>query len=325
MKLPRRSFLGLAAGAAGLPAFSRLARADTYPTRPVRIIVGFAAGGGSDILARLAAEWLSERLRQSFIVEDRPGAATNVATEAVVNAMPDGYTLLMFSTSASINASLYEGLNFNFIRDIAPVASIVRGALVMLVHPSFEADTVPAFITYARANPGKVTMASGGTGSAPHLAGELFKVMAGLDMVHVPYRGDAPALADLLGGQVHVYFSTLPGAVEYVRTGRLRALAVTTAARVEALPEVPTIGEYVRGYEAGIWNGLGAPRHTPAEIVKKLNTEINAALIKPSIKGRLGGLGMIAYVSSPSEFSRLIAEETEKWSEVIKLAGIRAE
>jgi tripartite-type tricarboxylate transporter receptor subunit TctC len=325
MRPSRRQFLQAFGTAPVAFALPRSASAFDYPSRPVRIIVGYAAGGGSDILARLTSQWLSERLGQSFIVENRPGAATNVATEAVTNAAPDGCTLLMFSTSVSINASLYDHLNFNFIRDIAPVASIARSALVMLVHPSFQARTVPGFVAYTRANPGKVIMASAGTGGATHVAGKLFEEMAGLDMVHVPYRGDAPALADLLGGQVHIYFGTLMAAVEYVRTERLRALAVTTSARVEALPEVPTIGEYVRGYEVSIWNGLGAPQSTPAKIIEKLNTAINAALAQPFVEARLAALGMSPYQSSPTEFGTLIAQETDKWARIIKLAGIRAE
>jgi tripartite-type tricarboxylate transporter receptor subunit TctC len=325
MRPSRRQCLQAARAAAVAFALPRPALAFDYPSRPVRIIVGFAAGGGSDILARLTAQWLSDQLHQSFIVENRPGAASNVATEVVVNAIPDGYTLLMFGTAAAINASLYDHLNFNFIRDIAPVASLVRGALIMLVHPSFPADTVPAFIAHARANPGKVSMASGGTGSGPHVAGELFKVLAGVDILHVPYRGDAPALSDLLGGQVDVYFSTLMGAIEYVRVGRLRALAVTTTTRVQALPDVPTMSEHVRGYEASIWNGLGAPQHTRPEIIDELNTEINAALSQPKIEARLAGLGMTAFRTSPLEFGRLIAEETDKWAKVIKLAGIKAQ
>ena len=277
MKLPRRQFLHLAAGAAALPAVSRIAWAQAYPTRPVRIIVGFAAGGAADIIARLIGQWLSERLGQPFVIENRPGAGSNIATEAVVRAPPDGYTLLLVGTANAINATLYDKLNFNFIRDIAPVAGIIRVPNVMVVNPSVPAKTVPEFIAYAKANPGKINMASGGIGTAAHVSGELFKMMAGVDMVHVPYRGAAPALTDLLGGQVQVMFASMPSSIEHIRAGKLRALAVTTATRSEALPDIPTVGEFVPGYEASAWYGVGAPKDTPAEIVDKLNKEINAA------------------------------------------------
>jgi tripartite-type tricarboxylate transporter receptor subunit TctC len=325
VKLPRRQFLHLAAGAAVLPAVSRLARAQAYPTRPVRIIVGFAAGGGADIAARVIAQWLSERLGQQFFVENRPGAATNIATEVVVRAPADGYTLLLIAPSSAINAALYEKLNFNFLRDIAPVASIGSESSVMVVHPSFPANTVPEFIAYAKGNPGKITMASGGVGSAGHLHGELFKMMAGIGMVHVPYRGGGPALADLIAGQVQVYFAGTAPSIEYIRAGRLRALAVTTAKRSEALPETPTVGEFLPGYDATTWHGIGAPKNTPAEIVEKLNKEINAGLADPEMKARLADLGGTVLPGSPAEFGRLIANETEKWAKVVKFAGIKAD
>jgi tripartite-type tricarboxylate transporter receptor subunit TctC len=325
MKLPRRRFLHLAAGAAALPAVSHMARAQAYPTRPVRLIVPFAAGGSADILARLLGQWLSERLGQPYLVENRPGAGTNTATEAVVKATPDGSTLLVFSSAAFINATFYDKLNFNFIRDIAPVASIANSPFVMVVNPSFPAKTIPEFIAYAKANAGKVTMASGGTGAGTHISGELFKVMAGVDMIHVPYRSDAPALTDVIGGQVQVYFSTLAPSIEYIRTGKLRALAITSAMRADALPDVPTVGEFVPGYEASLWNGLGAPRSTPVEIIDILNKEINAGLADPKIRARLADLGVTGRASSLAEFGRLIAEETEKWGKVIRAANIKAD
>jgi tripartite-type tricarboxylate transporter receptor subunit TctC len=324
MKIPRRHFLRLAAGAAVAPVVSHIAVAQTYPIRPVRIVVGTAAGGAADIHARLIAQWLSERLGQQFIIENRPGAGNNLATEVVVRAAADGYTLLMVATSAAINATLYDNLGFNFLRDIAPVASMVLVSNVMEVHPSFPAKTVPEFIAYAKANPGKINMASPGSGTVIHMAGELFKMMTGVNMVHVPYRGEAPALADLLGGQVQVMFSTLPGSIEHIKTGKLRALAMTTASRSDALPEVPTIGEFVPGYEASGWQGLGAPKNTSAEIVSKLNQEINACLSDPMIKARLAGLGSVVFPSSPADFGKLIAEETEKWAKVVKFSGAKA-
>jgi tripartite-type tricarboxylate transporter receptor subunit TctC len=326
MKLPhRRQFLHLAAGAAALPSVSRVASAQAYPTRPVRIIVGFAPGSASDIVARLLGQWLSERLGQQFIIEHRPGAASNIATEAVVRAPPDGYTLLVVSTASAINATLYDKLSFNFIRDIAPVASVIRGPTVMVVNPSVPAKSVPEFIAYAKANPGKLTMASGGIGSGTHLPGELFKMMAGVNMVHVPYRGGGPALTDLLGGQVQVMFPSTVSSIEYIRAGRLRALAVTTATRSDALPDVPTVDEFVPGYEASAWFGVGAPKATPAEIVEKLNKEINASLADPKMKARLADVGGTALSGSPADFGKLIAEETEKWAKVIKSAGIKPE
>ena len=325
MKSARRRFLRLAAGAAALPAISRLARAQSYPARPVHIIAGVAAGGGVDITARLIGQWLSERLGQSFVIENRPGAGGNIGTETVVNAPPDGYTLLLATVPNAVNATLYEKLNFSFIRDIAPVAGIIRVPMVILVHPSVPAKTVPEFIAYAKANPGKVNMASAGIGSAPHMAGELFNVMAVVNMVHVPYRGQGPALADLLGGQVQVLFATTPGTTDYVRTGRLRALAVTTGSRAEVLPDLPTVGDSVPGYEASQWYGVGAPKGTPAEIVNKLNKEINAAFAEPRMKARFADIGGEALAGSPSEFAMFIAEETEKWAKVVKFAGMKPE
>ena len=326
MKLPhRRQFLHLAAGAAALPAVSRFAWAQAYPSRPVRIILGFAAGGPADMLARLMGQWLSERLGQQFVVENRPGAGSNIGTEVVVRAPADGYTLLVVGTASAINATLYDKLSFNFIRDIAPVASITRAPMVMAVNPTVPAKTVPEFIAYAKSNPGKINMASGGVGTTPHVAGELFKMMAGVNLVHVPYRGAGPALTDLLGGQVQVYFASSVGSIEYIRAGRLRALAVTTAPRSDALPDIPTMGEFVPGYEASIWYGIGAPKGTPVEIIDILNKEINAALGDPQLKARLADLGGIVLTGSPSDFGKLIVEETDKWGKVVKFVGIKAD
>jgi tripartite-type tricarboxylate transporter receptor subunit TctC len=325
MKLPRRNFLHLAAGAAALPAVSRIAFAQAYPSRPVRLIVPFTPGGAFDIMARLIGQWLSERLGQPFVIENRPGGGGNIGTEAVVRAPTDGYTLLLCGTPNAVNATLYEKLNFNFIRDIAPVAGVFRGAYVMVVNPSVPAKSIPEFIAYAKANPGKINMASGGVGSAHHVNGELFKMMAGVNLVHVPYRGAGPALVDLLAGQVQVMFAFMTSSIEYVTAGRLRALAVTTASRSEALPDVPSVGEFVAGYEASGWFGVGAPRATPAEIVDKLNKEINAALADPKIKARLADLGGTVLPGSPADFGKLIAEETEKWGKVIRTANIKAE
>ena len=323
MKLPRRNFLHLAAGAAALPAVSRIASAQSYPSRPVRWIVPAPPGGPLDIVARLFGQWLSERLGQPFIVENRPGGGTNIATEMVARAPADGYTLLSVVTAAAINATLYDKLNFNFIRDIAPVASIIRVPLVMVINPSIRASTVPEFIAYAKANPGTISLASPGTGTAPHVAGELFKMMTGVNMLHVPYRGDAPAFTDLLGGQVQVYFPTTISSIEHIKTGKLRALAVTTATRVEALPDIPTMGDFIPDYEASNWYGVGAPKNTPTEIVGKLNNEINAALADANMKARLSDIGGVILAGSPADFGRLIAEETEKWAKVIKNAGIK--
>jgi tripartite-type tricarboxylate transporter receptor subunit TctC len=326
MKLPRRLFLQLAAGAAALPALSRFASAQAYPLRPVRLVVPFASGGASDILARLIGQWLSERLGQPFVIEMRPGAGGNVGTEAVVNASPDGYTLLMVNSAPSaINATLYDKLSFNFLRDMAPVGGMVRTPLILLVTPAFSPKTVPELIAYAKANPGKVDMASAGNGTPPHVAGELFKMMAGLDIVHVPYRGGGPALVDLLGGQVQMFFGVLASSIEYVRAGKLRPLAVTTAMRVEALPDVPTLGEFLPGYEASDWYGICAPKGTPAEIIARLNAEINAGLADPRMKARLADLGSIMLAGSPAEFGKLIVDETEKWGKVVRAAHMKPE
>jgi tripartite-type tricarboxylate transporter receptor subunit TctC len=325
MKLPRRRFLHLVASAAVLPAAARLAWAQAYPTRPVRIVVGFAAGTGLDIYARLIGQWLSERLGQSFVIDNRPGNGTNLATESVVNAPPDGYTLLMASTAAFTNPALYDNLRFNFIRDIAPVASLTRGAFVMVVNPLFSAKTVAEFVAYAKANPGKINMASGGTGTVTHVAGELFKAMAGVDMLHVPYRSDGAAVTDLIGGRVQVYFIALAGAAEFIKAGKLRALGVTTAERSPAFPEVATVGEFVPGYEASLRNGLGAPKATPADIVEKLNTEINAGLIDPKLKSKFADLGSVTAPLTTAEYGKIIVEETEKWGRVIRAANIKAE
>jgi tripartite-type tricarboxylate transporter receptor subunit TctC len=326
MKLPhRRQFLHLAAGAAALPVVPRIAWAQAYPTRPVRIIDGFAAGGPADIVARLIAHWLSERLGQQFVVENRPGAATNIATEMVVRAPPDGYTLLLAATPAAINATLYEKLSFNFIRDIVPVASLIRAPSVLEVNPSVPAKTVPEFIAYAKANPGKLTMASGGIGAPSHVFGELFKFMTGVNLVHVPYRGAAPAVRSLLAGQVQVYFDPIPNSIGYIRAGKVRPLAITSATRSEALPDVPTVGEFVPGYEASVWWGVGAPKNTPTQIIDKLNEAINAGLADPKIKARLADLGGTPLVGSPADFGKLIADDTEKWGKVIRAANIKPE
>jgi tripartite-type tricarboxylate transporter receptor subunit TctC len=323
MKLPRRRFLRLAAGAAALPAFGRVAWAQTYPSRPVRIIVGLAAAGMQDILARLIGQWLSERLGQPFVIENRTGGGGNIAAEAVVRATADGYTLLTVGPSNAANATLYDKLSFNFIRDIAPVASLTRVPNVMEVHPSVPVKTVPEFIAYAKADPGKLNMASGGNGTSQHLSGELFKMMTGVDMQHVPYRGAGPALTDLLGGQVQVMFDNVSSSIEYIRAGGLRPLAVTTSTRSESLPDIPTVGDFVPGYEASAVNGIGAPKATPTEIVDKLNKEINAGLADPKLKVRLADLGASVLVGSPADYRKLIAEETEKWGKVIRAANIK--
>ena len=325
MKFPRRRFLHLAAGGAALSAVSRTARAQTYPIRPVRIIVGFPPAGVGDILARLTGQWLSERLGQPIIIENRPGAGSTMAAEAVVRAPPDGYTLLWISTANPISTTLYDNLSFNFIRDIAPVAIIMRSANVMEVNPAFPAETVPEFISYAKANPGKLNMASSGIGTSPHVSGELFKMMTGVDMVHVPYRGGAAAITDLLGGQVQVMFDNVPSSIEHIRAGRLRALAVTTAMRSQVLPEIPTLNDFVPGYEASLLFGVGVPKNTPAEIVEKLNKEINAVLAEPRVQARLADLGGTVVAGSPAEFGKSIAAETEKWAKVVKFSGARAD
>jgi len=326
MKLPhRRQFLHLAAGAAALPAVSRFAWAQTYPTKPVRILVGFAPGGGVDIMARLIGQWLSERLGQPFVIENRPVAGTNITTQVVVSAPPDGYTLLLVNAANAINATFYGNLNFNFLRDIAPVAGIMRVPSVMVVNPSVPAKTIPEFIAYAKANPGKINMASGGIGGPSHVSGELFNMMAGVSMVHVPYRGAGPALVDLLGGQVQVLFNSPPASIEYIKAGALRALAVTTATRAEALPDIPTVGEFVPGYEASQWYGVGVPKDTPTEIVDKLNKEINAGLADAKMNVRLADLGGTVLAGSPADFAKLIADETEKWGNVIRALNIKAD
>jgi tripartite-type tricarboxylate transporter receptor subunit TctC len=325
MKLPRRQFLHLAAGAAALSVLPHIAAALDYPTRPVRIIVGFAPGGGTDIHARLIAQPLAERLSQQFVIENRPGAGTNVATEIVVNAPPDGYTLLLACLPNASNATLYENLKFNFLRDITPVAGIAREPFAIEVNPSVPVKTVPEFIAHANANPGKINMASGGVGSGNHIFGELFKMMTGVNLVHVPYRGAGPALVDLLGGQVQVMFASMSSSIQYVRAGKLRALAMTTATRLPVLPDIPTVAEFVPGYEASFWTGIGAPKNTPAEIVDKLNKEINEALADAKIKTRLAELGATALPGSPADFNKLIADETEKWGKVVRAAAIKAE
>ena len=323
--LGRRTILHLAAGAAALPGVSLKSWAQTYPSRPVRIVVGFAAGGPTDIIARLIGQWLSERLGQQFVIENRPGAAGKIATEAVVRAPPDGYTLLQVSTSAAINATLYGKLNYDFIRDIVPVAGIIRAPGVVVVNPTVSARTIPELIAYAKANPGKLTMASPGTGSSPHLAGELFKTMTGVNITLVSYRGDAPAITDLLAGQVQMMIPAPAAFIEYIRAGKVRALAVTTSTRWEGLPDIPTVSEFVPGYEASFWWGVGAPKNTPAEIMDRLNKEINAGLADPKMKARLADLGGTVLPGTPADFGKLIADETEKWGKVIQAANIKAE
>jgi tripartite-type tricarboxylate transporter receptor subunit TctC len=325
MKLPRRKFLHLAAGAAALPALPHIARAQPYPSRPVRIIVGWAAGGAPDTIGRLMAQWLSERLGQQFVMDNRPGALGNLATEAVVRAPADGYTLLLATVGDAISTTFYDKLNFDFIRDVAPVASLVRGPGVMVVNPSFPAKTIPEFIAYAKANPGKINMASAGPGSTPHLYGEMFKMMAGVDMIHVPYRGTPQALTDLIGGQVQVTFDPIVNSIEHIRAGRLRALAVTTTNRSELLPDIPAIGEFLPGYEASAWHGVGAPRNTPTELVELLNKQINAGLADSKMKTRIADLGYQAYATSPAEFAKFIGEETDKWAKIVKISGAKAE
>ncbi len=325
MKLPhRRQFLHLAAGAAALPAVSRVALALDYPTKPVRLIAPFAPGGGTDLAARLMGQWLSERLGQQLVVENRPGAGGNIGTEMVVHAPADGYTLLVAGLNDAVNATLYDKLNFIFVRDIAPVGSVVRFPLVVVVYPSFPSRTVPEFIDFAKANPGKVNMASAGSGSPNHMAGELFQMMTGTSLVHVPYRGAGPALSDMLGGQVQVMFATTAAAIEYIKAGKLRALAVTTEMRSAALPEVPTVAEFVPGYEASFWAGIGAPRNTASEIIDKLNREINAGLADPTITTKFADVGGLVFAGSPAAFGRLIADDSAKWAKVIRTAHLKA-
>jgi tripartite-type tricarboxylate transporter receptor subunit TctC len=326
MNLPhRRQFLHLAVGAAALPALSRIARAQAYPSRPIKLIVGFAAGGSADIAARMIGQWLWDRLGQPVIIENRTGAASNLAAEAALRAAPDGYTLLFATTTNAINATFYQHLNFDLNRDVAPVSGITRIPNVMEVNPSVPAKTVPEFIAYAKANPGKINMASTGNGTSIHLAGELFKVLTGIDLTHVPYRSPPQALADLIGGQVQIMFDVMTQSIEQIRVGKLRALAVTTANRSESLPEIPTVGDFVPGYEASSWNGIVAPRNTPVEIIGRLNKEISAGLTDPKIKARLVSLGGTVIAGSPAEFGQLIEEETEKWGKVVKLAGVKQE
>jgi tripartite-type tricarboxylate transporter receptor subunit TctC len=324
MKLPhRRQFLQLTAGTAASSALLRVAGAQTYPARPVRIVVGSAPAGGTDILARLIGQWLSERLGQPFVIENRPGAGSNIATEVVVRSPPDGYTLLMFDAGQAINATLYDKLSYNFIRDIAPVIYILRAPLVMLVNPSLPAKTVPEFLNYAKANPGKINMASAGPGSPPHMTGELFKMMAGIDMVPVHYRGGGPAVSDLIGGQVQVLFIPLPAVSEHIKAGKLRALAATSATPAETLPGLPSVSQFVPNLEASNWYGLGAPKNTPSEIINWLNTEINAGLADPKLRARVAEFGGAPEPNAPAEFARLIAEDTEKWGNVVKFAGLK--
>ena len=324
-KLARRKFLHLTAGVAALPALSRVAWAQDYPNKPVRLIIGLPPGGGADIVARLIAQWLSERLGQQFIVENRPGAGTNIATEAVVRSPPDGYTLLLVNITNAINATLYQNRKFDLVHDIAPVASVNREINAMVVNPSLPAKTVFEFIAHAKLHPGAINIASGGNGTPGHIAGELFKMRAGLDMVHVPYRGAAPALIDLISGRVQIMFSNLASSIEYIRAGKIRPLAVTTASRAELLPDVPTLAEFVSGFEASGWSGIGVPRNTPVEVIGKLNAEINAGLANPRIKARLHDLGLTELAGSSADFGQLIADEIEKWAKVIKFAGIKAE
>ena len=323
VKLSRLKFLHLAAGAAALPAMSRIASAQAYPSRPVRIILGFAPGQAIDIVTRIIGQWLSEQLGQQFIIENRPGAGGNIATEAVVRAPPDGYTLLAIGSNNMINVTLYEKLNYDFIRDIAPVASIYRVPQIMEVNPSFPAKTILEFIAYAKAHPGEISFASAGNGSVAHVTGELFKMMTGVDMLHVPYRGAPPALTDLISGQVHVMFDNMPSSIEHIRAGRLRPLAVTATTRWQEFPDIPTVADFVPGFETSAWAGIGAPKNTPAEIIDKLNREINGALLDPKIKARIADLGGMVLALSPTEYGKRIEEETEKWAKVIKFSGAK--
>jgi tripartite-type tricarboxylate transporter receptor subunit TctC len=323
MELSRRRFLNLAAGAVALPTATRIARAQAYPSKPVRIVIGYTPGGSADITARLTGQWLSERLGQQFIIESRPGGGTNIATEAVVRSAPDGYTLLLVAPANAINASLYDKLNFEFLRDIVPVAGIIRFPNVIVVNPSLPVKTIPELIAYAKANPGKLNMASSGAGSTIHVSGELFKMMTGVNMVHVPYRGGAPALTDLIGGQVQVMFDNIPTSAEHIKSGRLRGLAVTSAARSHVLPDLPIVADFVPGYEATAWYGLGAPKGTPIEVVDKLNKEVNAILADPKSKARFEDLGASLLPGSPADFGKLLADETDKWAKVVKFSGAK--
>jgi tripartite-type tricarboxylate transporter receptor subunit TctC len=325
MKLPRRRFLHLAAGAVALPAVSRIAKAETYPSRPVRFIIGYTPGGSADITARLMGQWLTERLGQPFIVESRAGAGSNIGTEAVIRSLPDGYTILLAAPANAINASLYAKLNYNFLRDVSPVAGIIRFPNVMEVNPSVPAKTVPEFITYAKANPGKINFASSGSGSTIHMSAELFKMMTGIDMVHVPYRGSALAMTDLLGGQVQVMFDNVPSSLEQIRSGKLRPLAVTTSMRSEALPDVPTVADFVPGYESSAWYGVAVPKGTPPEIIDTLNREINTGLADPKLRARFTELSAAVLPGSPADFGKLLVDETEKWAKVVKFSGAKAD
>jgi len=325
MSLARRRFLQLAGAAVAAPAVTRAAWAQSYPARPVRLIIGYTPGGSADLTSRLIAQWLSERLGQSFVVESRPGGGTNIATEAVVRSPPDGYTLLLVAPANAINATLYEKLNYDFIRDMAPVAGLIRFPNVMEVNPSVPAKSVPEFIAYAKANPGKINYASSGNGSTIQMSAELFKMMVGVDMVHVPYRGGAPALTDMLSGQVQVMFDNLPTSIEHIRAGKLRPLAITSATRSELLPEVPALADFVPGYESSAWYGVGAPRNTPPEIIDRLNKEINAILAEPKVKARIADMGATLVAGSPADFGKLVADETEKWGKVVRFAGVKAE
>jgi tripartite-type tricarboxylate transporter receptor subunit TctC len=325
MKFPRRQFLHLAAGAALVPAVSKIATAQTYPARPIRLIVGYTPGGSADLTARLMGQWLSERLGQSFVIENRPGGGTNIATEAAVRADPDGYTFLLVAPANAINATLYDKLNFNFLRDIEPVAGIIRFPNVVVVNPSLPINSIPELIAYAKANPGKLNMASSGNGSTIHMSGELFKMLTGINMVHVPYRGGAPALTDLLAGQVHVMFDNIPTCAEHVKSGKLRGLAVTSTTRSAVLPELPTVADFLPGYEASAWYGIGAPKNTPAEVISRLNKEINGILAEPAAKARFAELGAFLLPGSAAEFGKLLTDETEKWGKVVKFAGARVD
>lgn len=325
MRFPRRQFLRLAAGAAVVPAVSNIARAQTYPARPIRLIVGYTPGGSADLTARLMGQWLSERLGQSFVIENRPGGGTNIATEAAVRAAPDGYTLLLVAPANAINATLYDKLNFNFLRDIEPVAGIIRFPNVVVVNPSLPIKSIPELIAYAKANPGKLNMASSGNGSTIHMSGELFKMLTGINMVHVPYRGGAPALTDLIAGQVHVMFDNIPTCAEHVKSGKLRGLAVTSTTRSEVLPDLPTVADFLPGYEASAWYGIGAPKNTPAEVIDRLNKEINAILADPAAKARFAEMGAFLLPGSAADFGKLLADETEKWGKVVKFSGAKVD
>lgn len=325
MRFPRRQFLRLTAGAAVVPAVSNIARAQTYPARPIRLIVGYTPGGSADLTARLMGQWLSERLGQSFVIENRPGGGTNIATEAAVRAAPDGYTLLLVAPANAINATLYDKLNFNFLRDIEPVAGIIRFPNVVVVNPSLPIKSIPELIAYAKANPGKLNMASSGNGSTIHMSGELFKMLTGINMVHVPYRGGAPALTDLIAGQVHVMFDNIPTCAEHVKSGKLRGLAVTSTTRSEVLPDLPTVADFLPGYEASAWYGIGAPKNTPAEVIDRLNKEINAILADPAAKARFAEMGAFLLPGSAADFGKLLADETEKWGKVVKFSGAKVD